>query len=103
MNTSYKFIQPIDKINHFIYNFIYNTKNEIINIGSPDENKIIDVARVIMSQLELDDKKLELHPDQPGSTRRRLPDLTKLNSLVPDFQYTTLEEGIRRILDGIKS
>ena len=28
LNTSYKFIQPIDKINHFIYNFIYNTKNE---------------------------------------------------------------------------
>lgn len=82
---------------------VYNTKNEIINIGSPDENKIIDVARVIMSQLELDDKKLELHPDPPGSTRRRLPDLTKLNSLVPDFQYTILEEGIRRILDGIKS
>jgi len=76
---------------------------KLLILDQPDENKIIDVARVIMSQLELDDKKLELHPDPPGSTRRRLPDLTKLNSLVPDFQYTTLEEGIRRILDGIKS
>ena len=55
-----------------------------------------------MSQLELDDKKLELHPDPPGSTRRRLPDLTKLNSLVPDFQYTTLEEGISQMIDIYK-
>lgn len=82
---------------------VFKTKNEIINIGSPDETKILDVAKIIMRMNKKYSQLLELKPDPPGSTKRRLPDLTKLRSLVPDFEYTTLEKGIEEILDGIKN
>lgn len=80
----------------------YNIPNEIINIGSTDELKILDVAHIIMQQLVKGVNLLELKPDPPGSTVRRLPDLTKLNSIVPNYQYKSMEQGIKEILDGIK-
>lgn len=81
----------------------YDIKNEIINIGSNNEIKIHDVACIIMKQIGKSNGLLQLHPDPPGSTPRRLPDLSKLMSIVGDFEYVTMEQGIKEILDGIKN
>jgi nucleoside-diphosphate-sugar epimerase len=75
---------------------VYQTKNEIINIGANNEVKILDVAHEIMDIMNIDTSHLQLEPSPPGSTPRRAPDITKLKQLVPGFEYTSLREGLEQ-------
>ena len=72
-------------------------KNQIVNIGSPMESKIVDVANVIVDLLELSNQ-FELLDSPPGSTPRRAPDLTKLHKFVPNFEWTDLRTGLKTCL-----
>ena len=72
-------------------------KNQIVNIGSPTESKIVDVANIIVDLLELSNQ-FELLDSPPGSTPRRAPDLTKLHKFVPDFEWTDLRTGLKTCL-----
>ena len=72
-------------------------KNQIVNIGSPMESKIVDVANIIVDLLELSNQ-FELLDSPPGSTPRRAPDLTKLHKFVPDFEWTDLRTGLKTCL-----
>ena len=72
-------------------------KNQIVNIGSPTESKIVDVANVIVDLLELSNQ-FELLDSPPGSTPRRAPDLTKLHKFVPNFEWTDLRTGLKTCL-----
>ena len=72
-------------------------KNQIVNIGSPSESKIVDVANVIVDLLELSNQ-FELLDSPPGSTPRRAPDLTKLTGFVPDFEWTDLRTGLAKCI-----
>jgi UDP-glucose 4-epimerase len=72
-------------------------KNEIFNIGNPHEDTINEMIRVLEKihgkQILPEYKKF----DKPG-TKRRVPDITKLNKL----GYTpsvTLEEGLKKTYD----
>lgn len=80
---------------------VYQTKNEIINIGSNSEVKILDVANKIMDIMCVSGS-FQLEPSPVGSTPRRAPDISKLNSLVPEFEYTTLETGLARCIESRK-
>jgi len=77
---------------------VYNTENEIINIGSDVETTILDVAHQIMELMNIDCTTLRLEDGQVGSTPRRVPDITKLRNLVPDFEYVSLKEGLKKCL-----
>ena len=73
---------------------VYNCKNQIINIGGNTETSILEVAHEIMDQMNLNKDNLDLQPGVEGSTPRRAPDITKLLTLMPEFKYTTLNQGI---------
>lgn len=73
---------------------VYNCKNQIINIGSNTETSILDVAHEIMDQMNIDRANLDLQPGVKGSTPRRAPDITKLLTLMPEFKFTSLKEGL---------
>lgn len=77
---------------------VYNTENEIINIGSDIETTILDVAHQIMELMNIDYTTLRLEDGQVGSTPRRVPDITKLQSLVSNFVYISLKEGLKKCL-----
>jgi|TARA_R110000744_G_scaffold380549_1_gene501936 nucleoside-diphosphate-sugar epimerase len=77
---------------------VYNTENEIINIGSDVETTILDVAHQIMELMNIDYTTLRLEDGQVGSTPRRVPDITKLQSLVSNFVYISLKEGLKKCL-----
>tara|TARA_S200000501_G_scaffold247123_1_gene231535 strand:- start:15370 stop:16221 length:852 start_codon:yes stop_codon:yes gene_type:complete len=78
---------------------IYLEKNQIINIGSNEEVTILKVANIIMDILGIDRTKLKLEPGPEGSTPRRMPDLTKLNSLISKFEYTNLYDGLKQCIE----
>jgi len=77
---------------------VCNTENEIINIGSDVETTILDVAHQIMELMNIDHTTLRLEDGQEGSTPRRVPDITKLRGLVPNFEYVSLKDGLEKCL-----
>ena len=76
---------------------VINVKNEIVNIGCPTETSILEMAARITDILDVDTT-LEPRESLPGSTLRRLPDLTKLKNIVGDYTWTDLDTGLRKTL-----
>ena len=77
---------------------VYNSKNQIINIGSNTETSILDVAHEIMDQMNIDRANLDLQPGVEGGTPRRAPDIKKLLTLMPEFKFTSLKEGLSKFV-----
>lgn len=88
----------VDDAVQLVYN-TYKCKNQIINIGSNQETVILDVAYKIMDQMNIDRSKLDLEPGVTGSVSRRLPDISKLLAQVPNFEFTTLDQGIAKCIE----
>lgn len=73
---------------------------EVVNIGSPVEVSMRELAQVIMKQAGWSGEVVEY--DAPaGSVERRAPDVTKLNTYVDTSKFVSLEDGIRRTLDSL--
>lgn len=75
-----------------------NYKNEIINIGSNNEVRIIDIAHIIMDILNYDKSTLKCYDGPKGSTARRVPDITKILSYTKNFKFTSLQNGLEKII-----
>ena len=75
--------------------------NQIFNIGSNDEKRIIDVARMILKELKIK-KKIIKKPAPKGSAIRRMADIRKLRKLVNWYPKTKMEIGIQRTISAIK-
>ncbi len=70
---------------------------EVVNIGSPDEVTMRELAEVIMDEAGWSGE-VEEHEAPSGSVLRRSPDLTRLATFVDIGGFTPLREGIRRVL-----
>ena len=73
-------------------------KNEIINIGSDIESKIINVAKLIMKIFKIDNKKLKLFSAPKGSVLKRKPDIKKLQRIIGKKKFLSLEDGIKLLI-----
>ena len=73
-------------------------KNEIINIGSDVESRIIDVARLIMKMFKINPKKLKLFSAPKGSVLKRRPNINKLRMIIGKKNFLGLEEGIKLLI-----
>jgi UDP-glucose 4-epimerase/UDP-glucuronate decarboxylase len=65
----------------------------LVNIGSPDEKTIAELARTIFDVTGFHPR-IDAHPAPPGSVTRRAPDISKLARL-GFAPRVGLEEGIR--------
>jgi UDP-glucose 4-epimerase len=72
-------------------------RGEIVNIGSPTEVTMRELAAVIMEEAGWTGDVTEF-PAPNGSVNRRAPDVTKLNTFVDTSSFIPLAEGIRRTL-----
>jgi|15BtaG_2_1085339.scaffolds.fasta_scaffold00255_18 nucleoside-diphosphate-sugar epimerase len=72
-------------------------KNQIINIGSPFELTIMDMAERIVNIIGCNTELTE-EQSKPGSTARRAPDLSKIKSIVGDYTWTDVDTGLRKTL-----
>lgn len=71
---------------------------EVINLGNNEEMTILELAESIRSICG-SDSELVFRPLPEDDPRRRRPDLTKAATLLSWRPETTLEEGLRRLLD----
>ena len=72
-------------------------KGDVINIGSPVEVEIIELARVIMEEAGWSGDIVE-HQAPGASVERRSPDVSKLAELLDTSTFVPLREGVRRTL-----
>ena len=77
-------------------------RGSVVNIGSPDEVTILELARVIMEEAGWSGEIAE-HPAPAGSVERRAPDVSRLAQYVNIADFVPLREGIRRTLPSYLS
>ena len=75
-----------------------NINREVVNVGNDREISIGDAVKVIATVMGHSDAVFEQLPSMPGSVANRRPDITKLRSIMPDYEPMSFEEGIRQIL-----
>jgi UDP-glucose 4-epimerase len=75
--------------------------NDIVNIGSEDEIKIIDLAKIILAILDIN-AEIKLFESPKGSVRRRCPDISKLKNEIGPISKIGLEEGLEKVINYMK-
>ena len=80
---------------------IDNLKGEIINIGNPDERKVIDVAQLIQ-KLTNSSSKIVFKPIPEDDPKKRCPDITKANKLLHWQPKIKLEDGLKLTIEYFK-
>ncbi|BDU11238.1 UDP-glucose 4-epimerase [Aurantimicrobium sp. INA4] len=74
-----------------------NAVGEVVNIGSPNEINMIDLAHIIMEEAGWSGEVKNF--DAPvGSVLRRAPDISRLAEIIDVEKFVNLNEGIRRTL-----
>lgn len=79
-----------------------NTKNEVINLGNPEEYKIKELAEIVKSLTDSSSEivfKQDLPEDDP---QRRCPDIQKAKSLLNWEPKVKLEEGLEETIKFFK-
>lgn len=71
--------------------------NDVLNIGSDIEITILDLAKLIIDVTKSDSRIIHLPPLEEGDMKRRLPDNTKMMTLL-DRPLISLEEGLKRVI-----
>ncbi len=81
-------------------NAFYKNKfvNDIVNVGSDIELSIVDLATKIIEITGSKSKIKHLPPLAEGDMKRRVPDISKMKTLM-DRDITPLEEGIKKVVE----
>ena len=80
-----------------------NVNNEVINVGGDKLISMIDLAKTIhnISEKQTDFTPTHL-PPRDFDTLRRQPDLTLLKKYIPEYQYVSLSDGIKKCIEWYK-
>ncbi len=79
-----------------------NLKGEIINLGNPDERKIIDIAFLI-KKLTNSKSKIVFKPLPEDDPKSRLPDISKAKELLNWQPKISLKEGLIKTINYFKN
>lgn len=77
-------------------------RGEVFNIGNTEEIRIIDLARLII-ELTKSESKIIFLPPAKDDPRRRRPDITKAMLTLKWAPRVSIEEGIKRTIEWLKS
>jgi|APSaa5957512622_1039677.scaffolds.fasta_scaffold00050_38 GDP-L-fucose synthase len=82
---------------------IYTDTYENVNIAPPNQNLSIN-EMVVIALKALNAEHLEVRYDtsMPNGQHRKDIDSSKLMSLFPEFEFTPLEEGIKKVYEQLK-
>lgn len=87
----------IDDAADLSVNVADNATNTVIHIGNPVETEVSEVAEIIRKILNVNSPP-EYLPAPEGSVDRRCADITKLLTIVGDYKFTELEDGLKKTL-----
>ena len=76
---------------------IEKVSNEIVNVGHDEETSILELAQVI-HKIANKTLSVEFKPAWGNDTKWRKPDLQKLKSLVSGRKFTSLNEGVGKLI-----
>jgi GDP-L-fucose synthase len=79
---------------------IDNNIYENLNVASEENLSIEEIANIVFKSLGLN-LKIKYIPNTPDGQYRKDVSIEKLKSYFPDFKFTTLEEGIKKIYKKI--
>jgi nucleoside-diphosphate-sugar epimerase len=71
---------------------------ELVNIGNDREITIGDAVQIIATEMGHPNAVFVQLPSKDGSVANRRPDISKLRSIMPDYEPMSFEQGIRSIL-----
>jgi UDP-glucose 4-epimerase len=73
--------------------------DDVVNIGNDQEISVIELARVIKKITNSNSEIVHLPSLPEGDMTRRQPDIKKMECLL-NRPFTSLEEGLKKILDS---
>jgi nucleoside-diphosphate-sugar epimerase len=76
---------------------IRNVSNEIINVGSNEEIKILDAANIIAESIGIRGVKWIVKEGLSGSVKRRNPDVSLLKNYYPGFNPKSFKDVLSKI------
>lgn len=79
---------------------LHQCQGEIINIGSDQALTSREAADIILQVLGSPDQGWQDRPGRVGSSRRRIPDLSRLRQHLPDYQPRDFATGMRQVIDA---
>lgn len=93
----------IDNAVDAVLSIYKNISKEVVNIGNDQELSIEEAANIITKNMNLDNVVWTRYPGRNGSTKRRIPDISKLKKYYPTYNPISFDEGIKRVLNGQRS
>jgi UDP-glucuronate decarboxylase len=80
---------------------IEKAKGKVIDIGSDEETRIINLANMV-KRLTNSKSKISFHPLPPSDPRRRCSEITKARKILNWKPRTSLENGLRKTSEWFK-
>jgi dTDP-glucose 4,6-dehydratase len=77
-------------------------EGEVINLGSPEEVSILDLARLVV-ELTNSNSSIQILEAREDDPKRRCPDITKAKNLLDWEPKTTLRDGLKKTIEWLKS
>lgn len=76
---------------------------EVINVGGVEFRSVHELSDLILKHLGLDDRLVEYMPEDKHNVLNKQPDISKARQFLKHDPRATLEEGIPRTIDWMKS
>lgn len=77
-----------------------NAVGEVVNIGSPHEVTMLELAEIIMDEAGWQGE-VEQFPAPSNSVERRAPKVDRLRELMNTDDFVSLRDGVRRVLQSL--
>jgi nucleoside-diphosphate-sugar epimerase len=74
------------------------TQGQVINVGNDRETQIGDAVRIMAQALGVNNADWNEKPGLAGSTPNRRPDISRLRSLMQDYDPMPFEQGIQEVI-----
>ena len=71
--------------------------NDVVNIGGGNELSVLELAKIVIKVTGSDSKLIHLPALEEGDMTRRLPDTSKMQTLL-NRDVTSLEEGLKEVI-----
>lgn len=83
--------------------FFENTKGEVVNLGNPEEHTVIEYAQMVKELTGSTSEIVHTEGLPQDDPMRRCPDITKAKNLLQWEPQVSLNEGLLKMIEYVKS
>ncbi len=83
--------------------FAKNASSEVVNIGSPEEHTVLEYAQLVKKLTQSKSEVIKSEPLPQDDPKKRRPDISKARKLLSWEPKTSLEDGLRKMIEYVKS